>query len=96
MQFIQTSSSNNIGTITLCHPETRNSLSNQLLGELIQALESFHRQAARAVVIRAEPGVKVWSSGFDINELPIPGRDRSPIMIPWSMPCVPSSSFRLR
>jgi len=75
MQYIQTSSSNNIGTITLCHPETRNSLSNQLLGELIQALESFHRQAARAVVIRAEPGVKVWSSGFDINELPIPGRD---------------------
>jgi len=96
MQYIQTSSSNNIGTITLCHPETRNSLSNQLLGELIQALESFHRQAARAVVIRAEPGVKVWSSGFDINELPIPGRDPLSYNDPWSMLCVPSSSFRLR
>ncbi len=75
MQHIQTSSSNNIGTITLCHAETRNSLSNQLLGELIQALDSFQQQAARAVVIRAEPGVKVWSSGFDIKELPVPGRD---------------------
>jgi methylmalonyl-CoA decarboxylase len=27
------------------------------------------------VVIRAAAGVKVWSSGFDINELPVSGRD---------------------
>lgn len=75
MSLIITSHSENIGTITLNHPETRNSLSNQLLGELIAALEFFEKRKARAVVIRAEPGVKIWSSGFNIRELPVPGRD---------------------
>lgn len=75
MSLIVTNHSNNIGTITLNHPETRNSLSNQLLSELIAALEFFEKRKARAVVIRAAAGVKVWSSGFDITELPVPGRD---------------------
>ena len=74
MSLIITNHSNNIGTITLNHPETRNSLSNQLLNELIEALEFFEKRKARAVVIRAEAGVKVWPSGFDIAELPVPGR----------------------
>jgi methylmalonyl-CoA decarboxylase len=75
VSLIVTSHSNDIGTIILNHPETRNSLSNQLLNELIGALEFFEKLKARAVVIRAEAGVKVWSSGFDIAELPVPGRD---------------------
>jgi methylmalonyl-CoA decarboxylase len=75
MSLITTTHSNNIGTITLNHAETRNSLSNQLLNELIEALEFFEKRKARAVIIRAEKGVKVWSSGFDIKELPVPGRD---------------------
>src|SRR5450631_458187 len=75
VSLIITSHSNNIGTITLNHPETRNSLSNLMLSELIGALEFFEKRKARAVVIRAAAGVKVWSSGFDITELPVPGRD---------------------
>jgi methylmalonyl-CoA decarboxylase len=75
MSLIITNHSNNIGSIILNHPETRNSLSNQLLSELIEALEFFEKRKARAVVIRAATGVKVWSSGFDIGELPVPGRD---------------------
>ena len=75
MSLIVTNHSDNIGTIILNHPETRNSLSNQLLSELIAALEFFEKRKARAVVIRAAAGVKVWSSGFDITELPVPGRD---------------------
>jgi methylmalonyl-CoA decarboxylase len=75
MSLIITGHGNDIGTITLNHPETRNSLSNQLLNELIGALEFFEKRKARAVVIRAAAGVKVWSSGFDIAELPVPGRD---------------------
>jgi methylmalonyl-CoA decarboxylase len=35
----------------------------------------MEKRQARAVIIRAERGVKVWSSGFDIRELPVPGRD---------------------
>jgi methylmalonyl-CoA decarboxylase len=75
MSLIITTHSNHVGTITFNHSETRNSLSNQLLNELIEALEFFEKCKARAVIIRAEKGVKVWSSGFDIKELPVPGRD---------------------
>jgi len=75
VSLIITNHSDSIGTITLNHPETRNSLSNQLLSELIAALDFFEKRRARAVVIRAAAGVKVWSSGFDITELPVPGRD---------------------
>ena len=32
-------------------------------------------QDARVLVLRAAPGIKVWSAGHDINELPEPRRD---------------------
>lgn len=75
MSLILTSFDNNIATITLNHPETRNSLSNALLNELIDTLQLLEMHKARVVIIRAQAGVKVWSSGFDISELPVPGRD---------------------
>ncbi len=75
MSLIKTSYNDHIGTITLNHPETRNSLSNELLNEMIDALHLFQKQKTRVVIIRAEAGVKVWSSGFEISELPVPGRD---------------------
>ena len=75
MSLIITTHRDHIGTITFNHEETRNSLCNQLLNELIEALEFFEKRKARAVIIRAAAGVKVWSSGFDITELPVPGRD---------------------
>ncbi|HEY4745221.1 MAG TPA: methylmalonyl-CoA decarboxylase [Desulfuromonadaceae bacterium] len=64
-----------VGIITLNNSGTRNSLSSELLNELIGALGHLEKRRARAVIIRAQPGVKVWSSGLDIRELPIPGRD---------------------
>ncbi|MBL0225036.1 MAG: methylmalonyl-CoA decarboxylase [Geobacteraceae bacterium] len=75
LSLIITNHTDNIGTIILNHPETRNSLSNRLLNDLIEALEFFEKRKARAVIIRAVAGVHVWSSGFDITELPVPGRD---------------------
>ena len=75
MPLIITSYEDHVGTITFNHAETRNSLSNALLNELIEALQQFATRKVRVVVLRAERGVKVWSSGFDITELPIPGRD---------------------
>jgi methylmalonyl-CoA decarboxylase len=75
VSLIITNHTDNIGTIILNHPETRNSLSNRLLNDLIEALEFFEKRKARAVIIRAAAGVTVWSSGFDITELPVPGRD---------------------
>ena len=75
MSLVLTSLNNSIATITFNHAETRNSLSNLLLNELIEKLQLFEKHKARAVIIRAEQGAKVWSSGFDIGELPVPGRD---------------------
>ena len=75
MSLIISTYNERVGTITLNHSATRNSLSNELLNELIVALQLFEKRRARAVIIRAQPGVKVWSSGFDIRELPVPGRD---------------------
>jgi len=75
MPLIITYYEDNVGTIIFNHAETRNSLSNALLGELLKALRECSKREVRVIIIRAAPGVKVWSSGFDISELPVPGRD---------------------
>ena len=75
MKLIETRFADGIGTITFQNGAKRNCLSNALLNEFDQAIEAFDARRARAVVVRAEPLAKVWSSGFDINELPEPGRD---------------------
>jgi methylmalonyl-CoA decarboxylase len=64
-----------LGVITLNYPEKRNCLSAALILELCSALREFEASGIRVVILRAQPGVKVWSSGYDVNELPHPGRD---------------------
>lgn len=64
-----------VGTITLNHEAKRNALSEQLVGEVTGALAEFSRQEVRCAVLRAAPGVKVWSSGHDVSELPEGGHD---------------------
>lgn len=66
---------NSIGTITLNHEAKRNALSEALVNEVVAALAEFSRQAVRCAVLRAVPGVKVWSSGHDVSELPEGGLD---------------------
>lgn len=64
-----------IGTITLNHPEKRNSLSQPLVQGIIDALEGFAVDKLRAVILRAPPGSRVWSAGHDVGELPEGRRD---------------------
>jgi len=64
-----------IGWIILNHDAKRNALSNDLLTELLQALKSLKEEKARVIIIRANAGTKVWSSGFYIDELPRDGSD---------------------
>jgi len=48
----------------------RNALSFEMLGNLINALDEMLQQKARVVILRANKGAKVWSAGFNIDELP--------------------------
>jgi methylmalonyl-CoA decarboxylase len=64
-----------VGTICLDYFEKRNALSSALADEIIKALESFVERRVRAVVLRARPGVKIWSAGHDVDELPEGHRD---------------------
>jgi methylmalonyl-CoA decarboxylase len=75
MEFITVALSEFIGTITLNHDRKRNALSRGLIGELIKALNDLVYQQARVIVLRANKGAQVWSSGHDVGELPQPGRD---------------------
>ena len=75
MNLVLTEKDGFIGTITLNHADKRNALSDALVNEILSALEDFRQKEVRAVVLRAQPGLKVWSAGHDVNELPGRGRD---------------------
>jgi methylmalonyl-CoA decarboxylase len=75
MPRVLTSFADDIGTLTLNAPEHHNALSADLVRELIAALASFREQGARAVILRAADGARVWSAGHDVDELPTDGRD---------------------
>jgi methylmalonyl-CoA decarboxylase len=72
-----------IGSLTLNHDRKRNCLSAALLQELIAALDEMRNRKARAIVLRAAKGAKVWSAGLDVNEFPNPGRDPFPYDDPF-------------
>jgi methylmalonyl-CoA decarboxylase len=75
MALITTRLENAIATITLDNPVKRNALSEALVGEIIAALDDFRARKARVAVLRAQPGVAVWSAGHDVSELPVGRRD---------------------
>ncbi|MGD0982913.1 MAG: methylmalonyl-CoA decarboxylase [Acidimicrobiales bacterium] len=64
-----------VGVITLGDQHRRNALSGVLANGIVAALESLRAQDVRAVVLRAAAGMRVWSSGRDITELPRGRRD---------------------
>lgn len=75
MSLVLTRLHDDIGTIIMNNPERRNVLSSEMVDEMLHALEVLERGKARVLVIRAYAGAKVWSSGHDVNELPVAGRD---------------------
>jgi methylmalonyl-CoA decarboxylase len=75
MEFISMTLSESIGTITLNHDKKRNALGRALTQEVIKALTDLIYQEVRVIVLRANPGARVWSAGYDVNEFPQPGRD---------------------
>ncbi|MDR3744801.1 MAG: methylmalonyl-CoA decarboxylase [Acidobacteriaceae bacterium] len=63
-----------VGTITLNRPKV-NALSRELIEDITTALDSMKEQNLRVVLLRAMPGVKVFSAGHEVTELPTNGRD---------------------
>jgi methylmalonyl-CoA decarboxylase len=59
-----------IATVTLRRTDKLNSLNAAMIAELGDALERG-AATARVVVLRAEPGVSVFSAGHDIDDVPV-------------------------
>jgi methylmalonyl-CoA decarboxylase len=64
-----------IGTLRLNHEDKLNCLSHLLMDQLMAGLDRCVKEGVNVIILRANPGVKVWSAGHDINELPEPRRD---------------------
>jgi len=75
MTFVKTELREQIGWITMDHDAKRNALSFALLSELLAAFKVMKEAKARVIILRANKGAKVWSSGFFIDELPRDGSD---------------------
>ncbi|MFT3783206.1 MAG: methylmalonyl-CoA decarboxylase [Nibricoccus sp.] len=75
MNLIIKSQADRIGTLQFNNEGKLNCLSHALMDELMQGLHDLEKEGANAIVLRARSGVKVWSAGHDINELPEPRRD---------------------
>ena len=61
--------------VTMAAPAKRNALGSDMLEALTAELFAAAESGCRALIIRAESGVGVWSAGHDISELPIDGTD---------------------
>lgn len=75
MSLVQTEIIENVGIITLNNPKKLNALSEEMVDNIIAALEDFHIKKLPVVILRAADGVKVWSAGHDVKELPPKMRD---------------------
>ena len=73
--LVATSLENDIGTVTLNNSKKHNALSAALIADLLEAGIKLNAAGAKVVILRAAPGVKVWSAGHDVKELPTNGRD---------------------
>ncbi|ARN79831.1 methylmalonyl-CoA decarboxylase [Methylocystis bryophila] len=71
-----------IGILTLKNRRKLNALRRDMMRRLTESLESFAEDKIRVVILRAEAGMDVWSSGHDITELPRPGQDPLPYADP--------------
>lgn len=69
--LVQTQVIEKIGIITMQNDAKRNCLSKALLDAVNNAFDDFIAKGLTVAILRAVPGVKVWSAGHDISELPL-------------------------
>ena len=61
--------SNEVTTVILNRDDKRNAFNADMSNALVGALHSAEKKGHRALVIRANEGVKIWSAGHDLSEL---------------------------
>jgi methylmalonyl-CoA decarboxylase len=70
MTLVTTRIDEHVATITLNRTDRLNSLNEEMITALNQALHDA-ADKVRVIVLRAEPGVKVFCAGHDITEVPV-------------------------
>jgi len=75
MSLVITEFRGETGWITMNNDAKRNALSFEMLESLIVAFDEMRDRRARVVILRANKGSRVWSAGFNIDELPRDGSD---------------------
>jgi methylmalonyl-CoA decarboxylase len=73
--IVRTAMVGQVGIITLDDRDRRNAIGARVAAGIVAALGSLRAQDARVIVLRAAPGMRVWSAGHDIDELPRGRRD---------------------
>jgi methylmalonyl-CoA decarboxylase len=74
--MVETNIDDRVGVITINNPSKRNALSKALLSGINAALDDFTTKKISVAILRAAAGIKVWSAGHDVSELP---NDRDPL-----------------
>lgn len=69
-----------VATITFNRDEKRNAFDHEMAASMISGLERAEREQARVVVLRANPGAKVWCAGHDLGELDPETLDDNPMI----------------
>ncbi len=58
-----------IATVTFDRDEKRNAFNHAMAEEVIAGIETAERRGARVLVLRANPGARVWCAGHDLGDL---------------------------
>lgn len=67
---LQYSIEGHVAEIVMTYPQRHNAFDAESSRELIELLHRAKAEGARVILIGAQKGVKVWSAGHDITELP--------------------------
>jgi methylmalonyl-CoA decarboxylase len=71
MPLVEVTVEGDIATLTMNFPAKKNALCRALVDELCTGLTRMREARARVMILRAKPGVTVWSAGHDVGELPL-------------------------
>jgi methylmalonyl-CoA decarboxylase len=75
MALVERTMADRIGILRMNRPEKHNALNGELMRAMTEGFDALADADARAIILRAAPGIKVWSAGHDIDEIPEPRRD---------------------